>query len=314
MRVGIIGVGIMGESMARRLLAAGHTVLAYNRTESKLAPLVELGAQAAKTPGEAAATADVVITMVTDPAAVRAVTLEPGGILGALTSGSVHCEMSTISPQASAEIAEAYLEAGRMYVQAPVLGSKKQVVDGSLIVLAGGAKQAIDFGESAWSAFSSQTWRFEKPEMAATTKLACNMLIAQMILGLGQSLVFAQRGGVDPQTLLSIVQGSNLAAPMYASKGKSLIERNFTPNFFVRNMLKDIELATSSSNEAGFPLRFAELASEFFRSAALQGYGEEDYSAVVKVLEKEAGIEIGAIEASDHRDHAGSHCPQDDPL
>ncbi len=291
MRVALVGTGIMGAPMASRLLAAGHAVVAYNRTAAKLEPLAARGVATAATPREAATDADVVISMVTDPAAVAAVSLGPDGILGALSDSAVHCDMSTVTPQSAKVIADEYAVAGKRFVQCPVMGSKKQIADGTLIVLAGGADTAIDFASVAWSAFVGQERRFPNAEQAATAKLACNMLIAQMILGLGQSLVFAKAGGVDPQVVLDIIQSSNLAAPMYGSKGKTLIERNFTPNFVVRNMLKDLNLAEASADEAAIVQPMNSEAVKLFDYAVKWGYGDEDYSAVVKVLEEMAGLD-----------------------
>jgi 3-hydroxyisobutyrate dehydrogenase-like beta-hydroxyacid dehydrogenase len=290
MRVALVGTGIMGAPMADRLLAAGHSVVAYNRTASKLAPLIERGVEPAPTPADAAKTADVVISMVTDPAAVREVALGPYGILDALPASSVHCDMSTVTPQSAKDLAGRYGSASKMFVQAPVLGSKKQIAEQTLIVLAGGDDAAIDLADQAWSAFVGQVRRFPAAEQASTAKLAANMLIAQMILGLGQSLVFARAGGVEPQVVLDIIQSSNLAAPMYGSKGKSLIERNFVPNFVVRNMLKDIELANQAAGEAGIRQPMNAAAREIFLQAVEEGFGDEDYSAAVKVLESLANL------------------------
>lgn len=289
MRVGIVGAGVMGAPMAPRLLAAGHDVVVYNRTASKIAGLIELGAKAAATPARAAAGSDVVISVVTDPDAVQAVTFGPDGIARALSDSGVHCDMSTVTPQSAEALAARYAREGRRFVQAPVLGSKKQIAEGTLIVLAGGASADIDQCERAWSAFSGQVRRFPDAQQAATTKLACNMLIAQMILALGQTLLYAQTGGVDPHAVLDIIQSSNLAAPMYGPKGKTLLDRNFTPNFFVRNMLKDLNLASLSASAFNLPQPMNAAARELFVSAVARGYGDEDYSAVVKVLEDLAG-------------------------
>jgi 3-hydroxyisobutyrate dehydrogenase-like beta-hydroxyacid dehydrogenase len=292
MRIGLVGAGIMGEPMGSRLLAAGHEVRVYNRTQSKAQPLIDKGAVFARTPALASQSSDVVISMVSDPAAVAALSLDSDGILGALPATAVHCDMSTVTPGFALHMAESYARRNRRFVQAPVLGSKKQIADGTLIVFAGGADQDIDRCQDAWSAFASTVRRFPAADQAATTKLACNMLIAQMILGLGQSLLYARKGGVDPGIVLEIIQESNLAAPMYGSKGKTLLSRNFAPNFFVRHMLKDLNLAAQSAADAGLPQPMNAAARELFVAAMAQNHGDEDYSAVVKVLEDLAGVNL----------------------
>lgn len=289
MRIGFVGTGILGTPMVERLLAVRNEVAVYNRTPAKLERLRELGAVVAKTPAEAADGNEVVISVVTDPEAVLAVTNGPNGIATALQASSVHCDMSTVTPQSAARLAAEYAAHGGRFVQAPVMGSKKQIIESTLVILAGGSDDDIDICERAWSAFAGQVWRLPDAEQAATSKLACNMLIAQMIVALGQTLLYARKGGVDPAIVLDIIQSSNLAAPMYASKGKTLIERNFTPNFFVRNMLKDLNLAALSASEFALPQPLNATARELFVSAVARGYGDEDYSAVVKVLEDLAG-------------------------
>jgi 3-hydroxyisobutyrate dehydrogenase len=292
MDVAVVGLGIMGSAMAERLLDAGHTVRVYNRTPEKAQTLLERGAVWAETPADAAQ-AEVLITVVSDPGAVAEVSLGQNGILAGIAPESVHCDMSTVSPASAREMAETYARRGRRFVQAPVLGSKRQVQESSLLIFGGGAEADIARCEAVWSAFSKRTWHLPSADQATTTKLACNILIAQMILGLGQSLLFARKGGVDPAVLLDILANSALGAPMYSSKGEAVLERNFAANFFVRHMLKDLSLAADAGREAGAPLLLNGLARELFVSAVAQGYGEEDYAAVVKVLERMAGTELG---------------------
>ena len=293
MRISVIGLGIMGQAMTLRLLAAGHTVTLYNRTKSKAKPFLDEGAHWADTPGEAARNADVVFSIVTDPSAVAAITEGDQGILKAIPAAAVHCDMSTVTPQSAQALQDAYRAQGKRFVQAPVLGSKKQIEAGTLLVFGGGAAEDVQQCETAWRAFSSKSWHLGDAAQAATAKLACNMLIAQMILGLGQSLVFAAKGGVAPSVLLEILGESALASPMYASKGKTLLDRQFQANFVVRNMLKDLRLASEAGEQSATPLPMNGLARELFVSAVQHGWGDEDYSAVVKTLELLAGTELG---------------------
>ncbi|MER3474909.1 MAG: hypothetical protein C4335_13005 [Armatimonadota bacterium] len=292
MRTGVIGLGIMGSAMAERLLAAGHTVFVYNRTREKAQPLLAKGAYWADSPAEAARQCEVVLSIVTDPAAVEQISFGERGILHALDAQSLHCDMSTVSPAWSRHMAQTYQQAGKRFVQAPVLGGRKQILEGTLLVFGGGAEEDLNRCEPAWRAFSNKIWRFSSAEQSATTKLACNMMIAHMMVGLGQSLLFAAKGGVSPSTLLDILANSNLGAPMYATKGKAVLERNFQANFFVRHLLKDLSLAEDSARETNTMLPLNALTRELFVAAMQKGYADEDYSAVVKVMEQLAGIEL----------------------
>lgn len=293
MRVGLIGLGVMGAPMAERLMGAGHALTVFNRTREKAGPLLERGAAWADSPAEVAARSEIVLSIVTDPAAVEAIAFSESGILAGLGSDSVHCDLSTVGPGWARRIAARYAEAGRRFVQAPVLGSKRQIEEGVLLVFGGGAEEDVARCEPAWRAFAARIWRLPTADQAATTKLACNLLIAHMILGLGQSLVFAQKGGVSPAKILEIFDASALGAPMYRSKGKTLLERNFNANFYVQHMLKDLCLAADAGRETATPLPLNGLSRELFIAAAQQGWGEEDYSAVVKVLEQMAGVTLG---------------------
>jgi 3-hydroxyisobutyrate dehydrogenase-like beta-hydroxyacid dehydrogenase len=283
----------MGVPMAERLLAAGHALTIHNRTREKAEPLVARGAAWADSPAAAAAQSEVVLSIVSDPAAVEAITFAGDGILAGIGAESVHCDHSTVGPGWARQIASRYAERGRRFVQAPVLGSKRQIEEGVLLVFGGGAQGDTARCEPVWRAFAARVWQFPTADQAATTKLACNLLIAHMILGLGQSLVFAQKGGVTPAKVLEILDASALGAPMYRSKGKSLLERNFNANFYVQHMLKDLSLAADAGRETSTPLPLNGLSRELFIAAAQQGWGEEDYSAVVKVLEQMAGVRLG---------------------
>lgn len=296
MQVGVIGLGIMGRAMAAKLLEAGYPVVVHNRTQSRAADLIAQGARWAETPACLAAQCDVVISVVTDPHAVMQISLESNGVLAQLPATSVHCDMSTITPEAARQIAERYRAQGKRFVQAPVLGSRKQIALGELLVFGGGSEADVQRCEPVWKVFSQRVWHLPTAEAAATLKLACNLLIAHMILGLGQSLIFAGKGGVAPALLLDVLSASALACPMYASKGRTLLERNFNANFVVRNMLKDLNLATEAGQQCGAPLLHNALSRELFSMAVQQGFGEEDYSAVVKVLEGLAGYTLATME------------------
>jgi 3-hydroxyisobutyrate dehydrogenase-like beta-hydroxyacid dehydrogenase len=289
MRVGVVGLGVMGRPMVERLLTAGHEVIVWNRTTARAAEAAGRGARVARSPADLASHSDVVLSIVTDPEAVRAVSLGDDGIAAGLAAGSVHADMSTVSPEASRSLAAEYARRSLRFVQAPVLGSRRQIAAGELLVFGGGSEEDVQRAEEAWSAFASRTWRLPDAPAGAALKLACNMLIANMILGLGQSLVFARALGVDPSILLEVLGASALGAPMYASKGRTLVARNFDANFYVRHMLKDLTLASDAGRDAGVPLPLNALARELFVAAEAQGWGTEDYSAVVKVLEQMAG-------------------------
>ena len=289
MRVGVIGLGIMGTAMSQRLLTAGHTVALYNRTSEKAQFLVEKGATLSATPAALAAQCEIVLSCLVDGNALRTVCEGENGVLATLPHNAIFADMSTIAPVEAERMAQRFRTAERRYVQAPVLGSKRQIESGTLLVFAGGKEAEIVQCETAWGAFASRVWHFKTAREAATTKLACNMFIAHTIVGLGQSLLLAKKGGVRPEMLLSIFQNSALNSPMVASKGKTLLERNFQANFVVKNMLKDLNLISEAAMETKTPLPLHGLTRELFLAAVQAGFGDEDYSAAIKVLEQMSG-------------------------
>jgi 3-hydroxyisobutyrate dehydrogenase-like beta-hydroxyacid dehydrogenase len=290
MKVSVVGLGIMGSAVVRKLLAAEQSVVITSRTKRKAEALINLGAKWAESPGEAARDADIVITMVTDPQAVQDVTLGEQGVLASIGDQSVHAEMSTVSPRSADDIAAHYRNEGKRFVQAPVLGSRKQIEDSTLLIMAGGKEADIETCQQVWQKFSKKTWHIESAAQAAAMKLSCNMLIAQMILGLGQSLVFARDHGVEQSMFLEVLEQSALNAPMYKSKGQAFISGNFQPNFTVSNMLKDIILAQEAAAEINIQLASNSLAQELFNRATQNGLSDEDYSAVIKVIAEGSGV------------------------
>lgn len=292
MRIGIAGLGIMGAALATRLLDQGADLTVTNRTAAKAAPFLERGAKWALTPGALAAESDLVISFVTNANSVSEIVHGEDGILKSLPQGSVHCEMSTVAPAQARHFADAYRQAGKQFVYAPVLGSKNQILQGVLLVFGGGEQAAVEICRPVWHLFAGRIWTLPSADKSATVKLACNMMIAHMILGLGQSMLFVKKGGVDPALILDVILASNLASPMYASKGKTILEQNFAANFVVDNMLKDLNLAVGAGLENGLSLPFVSLAREMFVAASANGHGNEDYSAVLKVLEDLAAAKI----------------------
>ncbi len=292
MKVSVVGLGIMGAAIAAKLVEGGHQVTVNNRTREKAAPLLAMGARWADTPGDAARESDVTISMVTDPDAARAVALGDGGIAGGLPQGAVHAEMSTISPQAAGEIANAYQERSLRYVQAPVLGSRPQIEQGKLLIIAGGDSSEVEICRPVWMTFAQQVWAVGDARQAAAMKLACNMLMGQMIVGLGQSLAFVKKFGMEPREYLDIIGKSALAAPQYQAKGQAILKGEYPPNFTVPNLLKDLRLGAEAAREYQVELPLNGVAQEIFVEAIAQNYADEDYAAVVKVIAGRAGVNL----------------------
>jgi len=230
--------------------------------------------------------------MVSNSSALEEITRGAGGIVQGLRKGAVHVDTSTVSPVTTRQLAVEYERRGFFFVHSPVLGSVPQATDGSLLLFVGGKEEAFTKVRDLLNILGKKIWRFERPEQASYAKLLCNLFIGAMGTTLAQALVLAQKADVNPETLLDILSNSPLSAPMYQTKGNSIIDRNFSPRFYVEHMLKDINLILDAGKNLGAPLPGIEVARSLFSEASETGSAHEDYSAVVKVLERKAGVEV----------------------
>jgi 3-hydroxyisobutyrate dehydrogenase-like beta-hydroxyacid dehydrogenase len=282
--VGFVGLGMMGTPMATRLLEAGHLLAVYNRTKGKAEVLVRQGAVWCESPSAVARTSGIVLSMVSDPAALEEVSLGRQGVLGGLTKGGIHVDMSTVSPSLTRDLAQRYRAAGCFFLHSPVLGGVSQASEGTLLVFAGGDEEPYRRVEPLLHHLGKQIWRLDRAEQASHLKLLCNLFIAGMITTLAQAVVFAEKANINPHTLLEVIGQSQLNAPTYQRKGTSILDGDFTPRFFLEHMLKDINLMLGAAKEAGAPLPAIEVAQRLFSDAQRAGFGKEDYASVVKVL------------------------------
>ncbi len=289
MPIGFIGLGLMGSPMAARLLKAGYPLAVFNRTKEKAAGLIGQGAVWCNSPNEAAERSEIVISMLANSKALEEMS---GGVIRSLRKGGAHVDMSTVSPLTTKKLGVDYNERGLYFMHSPVLGSVPQATDGSLLLFAGGSDDAFSKVKNVLNLLGGRIWRFERPEQASYAKLLCNLFIGAMGATLAQALVLAQKADVNAETLLDILNHSSLSAPMYQTKGNSMLDRNFAPRFYIEHMLKDVNLILEAGQHLDVPLSVVEAAQRLFSAAAAAGYSHEDYSAVIKVVEKEAGTEV----------------------
>lgn len=288
--IGFIGLGILGLPMAERLSEQGVPLVVWNRTPAKAEALLSRGAQRAGSPWEVAEACEVVLTVVADPAALREVALPPRGLSAGLRPAGVHLDMSTVDPATTRELAAHHASRGRQFVHAPVLGNRRHAAAGELLIFAGGAPAALRKCQAVFDALGRKTWTWDQPERATCVKLACNLLLGGMVELLAESFLLASRAGADPRTLLEIIGGSALAAPMFHSKGQTMAAGDFAPSFYLRHMVKDLDCAARAAEELGAALPAARALRDTFAAAARAGFADRDYSAVLAWLEREAGL------------------------
>lgn len=293
MRVGFVGLGRMGLPMAQNLVRAGHQVAAYNRTRSRADALAEAGARAADTPADAAAGAEVVVTMLADDAAVEAVTLGEDGILGALPPGAVHLGMSTTGVALSRRLAAEHGRAGQAYVAAPVFGRPEAAEGAKLWTVAAGAPDAVDRCEPVFEAVGQGMFRVgEEPEKASVVKLAGNFMLAGMIEALGEAMAFGRKHDVEASKLLEVLTSTLFNLPVYRNYGGMIAEGRFEPaGFALRLGLKDVRLVLEAADEVAVPMPLASLAHDHFLSGVARGWGDLDWAGMSRVVAENAGLE-----------------------
>jgi 3-hydroxyisobutyrate dehydrogenase-like beta-hydroxyacid dehydrogenase len=276
--VAVVGLGNMGSRMAARLLAAGRDVVVWNRTAERAAPLVEAGATAASSPADAARRADVVITMVADPAALRAVTAEPEGVAAGVGESTTVIEMSTVGPAAVARLAET-LPPGARLLDAPVLGSLVEAEGGTLRIFVGGPARLVEEWTPLLSVLGSPL-HVGPLGAGAAAKLVANTTLFGMLGVLGEALALADGLGLSRDAAFEILASTPIAAQ--AERRRPSIESGDYPRRFSLSLArKDADLVIEAAVAAGVDLRLGEAAHSWLREAEEAGRGDEDYSALL---------------------------------
>lgn len=288
MRVAFLGMGIMGRPMAANLVKAGHEVTVWNRTPGKD---VE-GARTASSPVDAAQGAEVVWMCVSDTKAVEALLFAPQGVEAGIAPGMVVVDSSTISPSATCRFADRLKSRGADYVDAPITGSKIAAESGTLIFMAGGDEAVLSRLQPLFQAMGKQVFHMGDTSKGQATKLTMNLQIALIYEGFAEALTLASKLGVDISRLLPLVQASMVRSGVVDYKAPFILKRDFSPNFPLRLMFKDIHLALEAAKEARVRLPGLEAVEEVYDLAAEEGHKDLDYSATLTLLEKWAGIEV----------------------
>jgi 3-hydroxyisobutyrate dehydrogenase-like beta-hydroxyacid dehydrogenase len=288
MRVAFLGLGIMGHAMAGNLAKAGHEVTVWNRTPGKL---VE-GAAVAPTPAAAASGAEVVWLCVSDTDAVEKLLFGPDGVEQSLAQEMIVADSSTISPSATVKFAERVRGKGADYVDAPMTGSKIGAGNGTLIFMVGGDDAAIQRLGPLFAAMGKKIFRMGETGKGQATKLAMNLQIALIYEGFAEALTLATKLGVDPKQLLGLIDATMVRSGVVEYKGPFILQRDFTANFPLRLMHKDIRLALEAAREARVKLPGLETVEEVYEMATEDGNRDLDYAATLTLLEKWAGVQV----------------------
>jgi 3-hydroxyisobutyrate dehydrogenase len=285
MRVGFVGLGIMGRPMAKNLLKAGFEVTAYNRSPGPREELAEAGADVVTTPREAAAGAEAVITNVTDSPDVEAVILGPDGIVEGAAPGTIVIDMSTISPAATRQIGAVLAERGVKMLDAPVSGGDQGAIAGTLAIMIGGDAADVEKARPLFEAMGQRITHCGPLGAGQTVKLANQVAITGALLGVCEALTFAQKNGVDPAVVIEAISAGAAGSWQLSNLGPRMLKRDFAPGFKVGLMRKDLRLAIESAQQQDASLPGVALVAQLFAGVAAAGLDEEGTQALLKSLE-----------------------------
>jgi 2-hydroxy-3-oxopropionate reductase len=292
-KVGYIGLGIMGASMARNLMKAGHELVVHNRSRAIVDELAGEGATPASSPAEVAQQVDFVFTNVPDSPDVEKVVLGPDGIIEAAREGLTFVDNSTIKPETARIIAEKLAAAGVEALDAPVSGGDIGAKNGTLTIMVGGPEAAFNKVMPLFEAMGKTIVHVGDSGAGQTAKVCNQIICAAQMVAMGEALVMAQKSGVDPQKVVAAIQ--NGAAQMWTMdvKPPRIFEGNRMPGFKAYMQLKDLNICLDTGRTYGVPLPMTSVITQLFQAQVQQGDGEMDNSAVLNVLERMAQTQVG---------------------
>lgn len=284
-RVAILGLGAMGSRVAANIVRGGYEVIVWNRHPDRTKPLVELGARAAATPKEAASQADLVVSMVRDDAASRDVWLdEQNGAIGGLRAGAVAVESSTLTLAWTRRLAERLQTAGARFIDAPMVGSRPQAEAAQLAYLVGGAAETLAEVVDVLRCSSGNVRHLGEIGSGMAFKLVVNALLGIQAAAVAEGITLLQRLGVSPAAAVQGLTGLPVLSPAAAGQASLMAAGDFAPRFPIALVAKDFACVGDASRQAGVSLPLTDAATELFTQAAARGHGEENISAIIKLL------------------------------
>ena len=292
MRVGFIGLGIMGKPMARNLLKAGHELVVYDVSPQAVADVVASGAARGESARDVAARSEVAITMVPDGPEVEVAILGPSGALEGAAPGSVIVDMSSISPLVAQTVGAACDAKGVAFLDAPVSGGEPKAIEGTLAIMVGGRQATFDRVLPLFQAMGSSATLTGPVGAGNVTKLANQIMVAVNIAGMGEALVLATKAGLDPEVVFNAVKGGLAGSAVLNAKAPMVISRNFKPGFRVRLHQKDLRNALLAAEAMKVPLPFTSLAQQVLVALMNAGREDLDHSAIATFIEDLAKTEV----------------------
>lgn len=284
MKVGFIGLGIMGRRMANNLLEEGYDLTVWNRTEARAEPLVEKGAQGAESPAALAREVDILFTMLAHPQAVRQTAFGPEGFLDALRAEALWVDSSTVNPSFSWEMAEAARDRGVRFVDAPVAGTKGPAADGTLLFLVGGSEDDVEAARPFFEVMGRKSVHVGEASMGTSLKMVVNLLLAEAMLAFSEGMALGQALGIERETLFETLVGGPVVAPFIEGKQAIIEEGAYEAHFPLKWMEKDLHLAALTAHEEEVAIPAGAVTKEIYALAARKGLADLDFSAIYRFI------------------------------
>lgn len=291
-RIAVIGLGVMGSGMALNLLRAGHEVTVWNRTPGRATELVGQGAAEAPSMRDAIGNAEFVLYCLSDDASVEAVALGPEGLAALVPTDAIVIDLSTISPEASAQERAEFERRGIRFLDAPVFGSKGEAASGGLWTVVGGDPVIVETARPILEAISSSVHHIGGPGAGVRMKLVGNLIVASQLLALGESLTLARKAGLDLDVVLDVLSVTDFRSPIFDGVGAAVRAGDYSPSFALALMQKDTRLITSFAGKLGAPVAGLEIAARYVDDAMASGYGAENASALIKAISERAEVDL----------------------
>ncbi|QUH26464.1 2-hydroxy-3-oxopropionate reductase [Serpentinicella alkaliphila] len=291
MKIGFIGLGIMGKPMAKNLIKGGYSLVVLNRNKA-VEELKALGAETATTSAELASKCDVIITMLPNSPEVKEVVLGEEGVIEGAKFGSVVIDMSSIAPLSSREIYAELAKKGVEFLDAPVSGGEPKAIEGTLAVMVGGKKEIFDKYYDIMKTMATSVVYVGESGAGNIAKLCNQIVVAINISAVSEALVFAKKSGVDPQLVYRAIRGGLAGSTVMDAKAPMIMDRNFKPGFRTNLHIKDLNNVIETSHEVGVPLPLTSQVMEIMQAIKIDGCGTEDHSSIVKFYEKIANVKV----------------------
>jgi len=288
--LGFVGLGVMGSQMVNRLLGKGHAVTGYNRTRSKAQWLIDRGMKWADSPRAVSAAADVTFAMVTNSAALAAITDGPDGLLAGLSKGKTFIDMSTVSPTVSRALATKIREKGADMVDSPVSGSVTTLQEGKLSVMVGGRRETFERVRPLLEDIGPKVTYVGDNGLALSMKIAINLSLATQMLAFSEGVLLAEKSGIARETAVDVLTHSAVASPMIQYRGPFVLQQPAEAWFDVNMMQKDMLLALEMGRQLDVPLPTTAISNEFLTAARAMGMAKQDFAVMFDVLARMSGV------------------------